>query len=98
MSHAMCDGYGEGHIMCALTDLAGGKKKPMVTPIWERERLVGKPEDDQPPFVPGDDTAASPYLPTDDWVCVHITRSSCPLFPTIYISNLKYYLNSIPFL
>ncbi|KAG7567430.1 Transferase [Arabidopsis thaliana x Arabidopsis arenosa] len=68
MSHAMCDGYGEGHIMCALTELVGGEKKPMVTPVWERERLVGKPEDDQPPFVPGDDTAASPYLPTDDWV------------------------------
>ncbi|XP_019093525.1 PREDICTED: spermidine sinapoyl-CoA acyltransferase-like [Camelina sativa] len=69
MSHAMCDGYGEGHIMCALTELAGGKKKPALTPVWERERLVGKPEDDdQPPFLPDGETAASPYLPTDDWV------------------------------
>ncbi|EOA27125.1 hypothetical protein CARUB_v10023225mg [Capsella rubella] len=70
MSHAMCDGYGEGHIMCALTELAGGNKKPTLTPVWERERLVGKPEDDddEPPFLPGGDTAASPYLPTDDWV------------------------------
>ncbi|XP_019083733.1 PREDICTED: spermidine sinapoyl-CoA acyltransferase-like [Camelina sativa] len=68
MTHAMCDGYGEGHIMCALTELAGGKKSTL-TPVWERERLVGKPEDDdQPPFLPGGDTAASPYLPTDDWV------------------------------
>ncbi|CAH8389883.1 unnamed protein product [Eruca vesicaria subsp. sativa] len=56
MSHAMCDGYGEGHIMCALTELAGGKKKPTVTP------------NNRAPFVPGGDTAASPYLPADDWV------------------------------
>lgn len=49
----------------------------------ERERLAGKPEDDQPPFVPGDDTAVSPYLPTDDWVCVHTTRPS----HTILIQN-----------
>ncbi|CAH8363586.1 unnamed protein product [Eruca vesicaria subsp. sativa] len=69
LSHSMCDGYGEGNIMCALTELAGGKKKPTVTPVWERERLVGRPkENDQAPFVPGGDTAASPYLPTDDWV------------------------------
>ncbi|KAG2311022.1 hypothetical protein Bca4012_025487 [Brassica carinata] len=69
MSHAMCDGFGEGHIMCALTELAGGKKKPTVTPVWERERLLGRPEEnDKAPFVPGGDTAASPYLPTDDWV------------------------------
>ncbi|CAH8358184.1 unnamed protein product [Eruca vesicaria subsp. sativa] len=69
MSHAMCDGYGEGHIMCALTELAGGKKKPTVTPVWERERLVGRSEENnRAPFVPGGDTAASPYLPADDWV------------------------------
>lgn len=68
MSHAVCDGFGAGHFMCALAELAGGKKKLTVTPIWERERLVGKPEIDQPLFVPGD-TATSPYLPTDDWVC-----------------------------
>ncbi|XP_010429302.2 PREDICTED: spermidine sinapoyl-CoA acyltransferase-like [Camelina sativa] len=68
ISHAMCDGYGLGHTMCALAELVGGKKKLRVTPVWERERLVGKPrEDDQPPFVPVY-TAVSPYLPTDDWV------------------------------
>ena len=67
----MCDGFGEGHIMCALTELAGGKNMPTVTPVWERERLVGRPKDnDQVPFVPEGDTATSPYLPTDDWVCV----------------------------
>ncbi|KAF3495822.1 hypothetical protein DY000_02057140 [Brassica cretica] len=71
LSHSMCDGYGEGHIMCALTELARGEKKPMATPVWERERLVGRPkENDKPSFIPGGDTAASPYLPTDDWVCV----------------------------
>ncbi|CAF2049653.1 spermidine sinapoyl-CoA acyltransferase [Brassica rapa] len=69
LSHSMCDGYGEGHIMCALTELARGKKKPLATPVWERERLVGKTkENDKHSFIPGGDTAASPYLPTDDWV------------------------------
>ncbi|EOA27087.1 hypothetical protein CARUB_v10023184mg [Capsella rubella] len=66
-SHTMCDGYGLGHIMCALTELAGGKKKLKVTPVWERERLVGEPADDQPPIVPCG-TATSPYLPSDEWV------------------------------
>ncbi|KAJ0233345.1 Spermidine sinapoyl-CoA acyltransferase [Hirschfeldia incana] len=69
MSHSICDGYGEGHIMCALTELARGEKKPTATPVWERERLVGRPkEHDKSPFIPGGDTAASPYLPTDGWV------------------------------
>ncbi|CAN6906394.1 unnamed protein product [Brassica oleracea] len=69
LSHSMCDGYGEGHIMCALTELARGEKKPMAMPVRERERLVGRPkENDKPSFIPGGDTATSPYLPTDDWV------------------------------
>ncbi|KAJ4872491.1 Spermidine sinapoyl CoA acyltransferase [Raphanus sativus] len=74
LPHSMCDGYGEGHIMCALTELAGGKNMPTVTPVWERERLVGRPiENDQVPFVPEGDTASSPYLPTDDWVTEKIS-------------------------
>uniref|UniRef100_A0A1J3F7S8 10-deacetylbaccatin III 10-O-acetyltransferase n=1 Tax=Noccaea caerulescens TaxID=107243 RepID=A0A1J3F7S8_NOCCA len=67
-SHAIFDGFGLGHTMCALAELAGEQKNLTVTPIWERERLVGKPEIDRPPFVPVGNTAASPYLPTDDWV------------------------------
>ncbi|KAF2588202.1 hypothetical protein F2Q70_00041383 [Brassica cretica] len=78
LSHSMCDGYGEGHIMCALTELARGEKKPMATPVWERERLVGRPkENDKPSFIPGGDTAASPYLPTDDW---NTSRTSTKVF------------------
>ncbi|KAJ4881263.1 Spermidine sinapoyl CoA acyltransferase [Raphanus sativus] len=74
LPHSMCDGYGEGHIMCALTELAGGKNMPTVTPVWERERLVGRPiENDQVPFVPEGDTATSPYSPTDDWVTEKIS-------------------------
>ncbi|KAL0716526.1 hypothetical protein Bca4012_065848 [Brassica carinata] len=74
LAHSMCDGYGEGHIMRALTELAGGKNMPTVTPVWERERLVGRPkENDQVPFVPEGDTAISPYLPTDDWVTEKIS-------------------------
>ncbi|CAN6803317.1 unnamed protein product [Brassica oleracea] len=74
LPHSMCDGFGEGHIMCALTELAGGKNMPTVTPVWERERLVGRPRDnDQVPFVPEGDTATSPYLPTDDWVTEKIS-------------------------
>ncbi|CAN7030969.1 hypothetical protein IGI04_030580 [Brassica rapa subsp. trilocularis] len=74
LPHSMCDGFGEGHIMCALTELAGGKNMPTVTPVWERERLVGRPKDnDQVPFVPEGDTATSPYLPTDDWVTEKIS-------------------------
>ncbi|XP_009108129.2 spermidine sinapoyl-CoA acyltransferase [Brassica rapa] len=74
LPHSMCDGFGEGHIMCALTELAGGKNMPTVTPVWERERLVGRPKDnDQVPFVPEGDTATSPYLPTDDWVSEKIS-------------------------
>ncbi|XP_010429301.1 PREDICTED: spermidine sinapoyl-CoA acyltransferase-like [Camelina sativa] len=71
-SHAMSDGYGTGHTMCALTELAGGKKKLTMTPVWERQRLVGEPVDDQPPLVHGGTTAVSPYLPTDDWVTERI--------------------------
>ncbi|XP_010472344.1 PREDICTED: spermidine sinapoyl-CoA acyltransferase-like [Camelina sativa] len=71
-SHVMSDGYGMGHTMCALIELAGGKKKLTITPVWERERLVGEPVDDQPPLAPGGATAVSPYLPTDDWVTERI--------------------------
>ncbi|KAF8087808.1 hypothetical protein N665_0566s0015 [Sinapis alba] len=74
LPHSMCDGYGEGHIMCALTELAGGKNMPTVMPVWERERLVGRPkENDQVPSLPQGDTATSPYLPTDDWVTEKIS-------------------------
>ena len=81
LPHSMCDGFGEGHIMCALTELARGKKKPLATPVWERERLVGKTkENDKHSFIPGGDTAASPYLPTDDWVCVQSRSHSFEIF------------------
>ncbi|CAF2114092.1 unnamed protein product [Brassica napus] len=45
------------------------KKNTFSEIIMMTERLVGKPkENDKHSFIPGGDTAASSYLPTDDWV------------------------------
>ncbi|KAG2319406.1 hypothetical protein Bca4012_054348 [Brassica carinata] len=76
LSHAVSDGFGVATIIHALTELAGGKSKPSVMPVWERERL-DRGIDNKPARVPGSDTdgllATSPYIPTDDMVTETIT-------------------------
>ncbi|VVB15330.1 unnamed protein product [Arabis nemorensis] len=71
LTHAVCDGYGVAQIIRALTELAGGKTEPSVKPVWQRERLVGK-IDNEPAKVPGGHIASllatSPYMPTTDIV------------------------------
>ncbi|CAA7027546.1 unnamed protein product [Microthlaspi erraticum] len=71
LTHAVCDGFGVAQIIHALTELAAGKSKPSVMPVWQRERLVGK-VDNEPAKVPGGHIACllatSPYLPTTDMV------------------------------
>nr|VDD00808.1 unnamed protein product [Brassica oleracea]VDD00810.1 unnamed protein product [Brassica oleracea] len=68
LSHAVSDGFSFAMIMHALTELAGGKSKPSVMPVWERERLV-RGIDNKPARVPGSNSdgllATSPYMPTD---------------------------------
>lgn len=82
VTHALCDGYGVATIFNALTELAGGKSEPSVVPIWQRERLVEK-LDDEPANVPGADKegllAISPYMPSRDMVC---------LFKSIWITKV----------
>ncbi|CAH2077561.1 unnamed protein product [Thlaspi arvense] len=71
LTHAVCDGFGVAQIIHALTELAAGKSEPSVMPVWQRERLVGK-FDNEPAKVPGGDIASllatSPYIPTTDVV------------------------------
>lgn len=71
VTHAMCDGFGVATVFNALTELAGGKSEPSVLPVWQRERLVEK-IDDEPALVPGADKdglfATSPYMPSTDMV------------------------------
>lgn len=69
--YLMCDGYGEGYIMCVLMELVWGKKKLLVMLVWERERFVGKiKENDKYFFIFGGDMVVLFYLFIDDWVCV----------------------------
>ncbi|KAL1206581.1 Spermidine coumaroyl-CoA acyltransferase [Cardamine amara subsp. amara] len=71
LMHAVCDGFGVAQIIHALTELAGGKSEPSVIPVWQRERLVGK-VDNEPAKVPGGNVASllvtSPYIPSNDMV------------------------------
>lgn len=46
LSHSVCDGYGAAQFFRALTELATGKHEPTLKPVWERERLMGKPNQD----------------------------------------------------
>lgn len=79
LTHAVCDGYGVAQIIHALTELAAGKSEPSVIPVWQRERLVGK-FDDEPAKVPGGDIASllatSPYFPPTDMVCCSPVNSN----------------------
>ncbi|CAA7027552.1 unnamed protein product [Microthlaspi erraticum] len=67
VTHALCDGYGVATIFNALTELASGKSEPSVVPVWQREKMVEK-LDDEPANVPGADKecllAISPYMPS----------------------------------
>ncbi|XP_013598902.1 PREDICTED: spermidine coumaroyl CoA acyltransferase-like [Brassica oleracea var. oleracea] len=71
LTHVVCDGFGVAQIIHALTELATGKSEPSVVPVWQRERLVGK-IDNEPAKVPGGHIASllatSPYMPTTDLV------------------------------
>lgn len=72
LTHVVCDGFGVAQIIHALTELAAGKSEPSVVPVWQRERLVGK-IDNEPAKVPGGHIASllatSPFMPTTDLVC-----------------------------
>ncbi|KAG2319404.1 hypothetical protein Bca4012_054349 [Brassica carinata] len=76
LSHAVFDGFGVAMILHALTELAGGKSKPSVMPVWQREQLV-RGIDNKPARVPGSKRdsilATSPFMPTDDMVTETIT-------------------------
>ncbi|KAF8051785.1 hypothetical protein N665_1665s0002 [Sinapis alba] len=71
--HAVCDGFGVARFIHSLAELAGGKSKPSAVPVWERERLVRK-IDNEPARVPagagarGNLLATSPYMPSSDLV------------------------------
>lgn len=71
--HAVCDGFGAARFMHSLAELAGGKSKPSAVPVWERERLVRK-IDNEPARVPagvgarGNLLATSPYMSSSDLV------------------------------
>ncbi|KAL0866478.1 hypothetical protein Bca101_045596 [Brassica carinata] len=71
VTHVLCDGYGVATIFNALTELASGKSKLSVVPVWQRERLVEK-LDGEPAKVPGADyeglMATSPFMPSGDMV------------------------------
>ncbi|CAN6880307.1 unnamed protein product [Brassica oleracea var. botrytis] len=71
LTHAVCDGFGVAQIIHALTELAAGKSEPTVKPVWQRERLDGK-FDNESAKVPGGHItsllATSPYIPTSDMV------------------------------
>lgn len=76
VTHVLCDGYGVATIFNALTELASGKSKLSVVPVWQRERLVEK-LDGEPAKVPGADyeglMATSPYMPSGDMVRLFIS-------------------------
>ena len=65
VSHVVCDGCGASQFFRAIVELASGKSKPSVKPVWERERLMGSITK-QPLPSPMDDAlaAVSPFLPT----------------------------------
>ncbi|KAF8397160.1 hypothetical protein HHK36_016067 [Tetracentron sinense] len=66
--HSVCDGSGAAQFFRAMAEIASGKSKPSVKPVWERERLVVSPT--QEPFqlpMSKDSLATSPYLPTTDF-------------------------------
>ncbi|ESQ54262.1 hypothetical protein EUTSA_v10027408mg [Eutrema salsugineum] len=71
LTHVVCDGFGAAQVIRALTDLAAGKSEPSVIPVWQRELLVGK-IDNEPAKVHGSHIAGllatSPYFPTTDMV------------------------------
>lgn len=69
MSHSVCDGFGATQFFQAVAELSRGQTEPTVKPVWERERLVGKPINEPLPFlVDKGSLAISPYLPTSDIV------------------------------
>ncbi|KAL0889476.1 hypothetical protein Bca101_013459 [Brassica carinata] len=73
MLHAVCDGFGVARFIHSQAELAGGKSKPSAVPVWERERLVRK-IDNEPARVPagvgarGNLLATSAYMPSTDLV------------------------------
>ncbi|XP_010530228.1 PREDICTED: spermidine coumaroyl-CoA acyltransferase-like [Tarenaya hassleriana] len=71
LTHAVCDGFGVARFISSLMELAAGKSEPTVVPTWERDLLVGIP-DDRPVEIPGADKACrlavSHYMPTKDMI------------------------------
>lgn len=66
LSHSVCDGFGAALFFRTMSELASGKTAPTVKPVWERERLVGKPSDqEQVPTFDKVSFAISPFIPTD---------------------------------
>ncbi|XP_010548389.1 PREDICTED: spermidine coumaroyl-CoA acyltransferase-like [Tarenaya hassleriana] len=79
LTHAVCDGFGVARFISALTELAAGKRELTVVPIWERDRLVGIP-DNRPVEIPGAENsnllAISPYMPSQDLVSETVNVSA----------------------
>ena len=68
MSHSVCDGFGAAQFFKAVTELSRGESEVTVKPVWERERLLGKPNKEllQALAAKAANSAVSPYLPTSN--------------------------------
>ncbi|KDP45766.1 hypothetical protein JCGZ_17373 [Jatropha curcas] len=79
LSHSVCDGFGAAQFFTAMAELESGKTEPTVKPVWERERLVGKPNKEPLQFlIDKSHLAKSPYLPTTDILheCFNVNSES----------------------
>lgn len=93
LSHSVCDGYGAALFFRTLTELASGKLEPTVKPVWEREKLVGKPKQDALILLhrhhhlvdkaSGGLVSSSPHLPAT------VTSHACFNVDVESIKNLK---------
>ncbi|KAK6921162.1 hypothetical protein RJ641_014840 [Dillenia turbinata] len=66
MSHSVCDGFGAAQFFRALAELASGKSKPTVNPIWERSGLLVTTPEEPKPLVDKAFLATSPHIPPSD--------------------------------
>lgn len=86
LSHSVCDGFGAALFFRTLTELASGKLEPTVKPVWERERLVGKPYNLQELHHHLGLVSSSPYLPAK------VISHACFNVDVESIKNLKNHL------
>ncbi|CAL5386333.1 unnamed protein product [Camellia sinensis] len=79
LSHSVCDGFGAAQFFRALAELASGKGEPSVKPVWERERLLGSPNNGLIQFLVDQASCAnSPYFPVTDMIheCFNVKSES----------------------